>query len=478
MKTYNFRPYDQQQTLMCSLVPGDLLDDDHPARVFDRIIESLDLSSLYRKYSKEGNPAYHPKMMLKVLLYSYRGRTRSCRGMEKALETCRVDYFFLSSGQMPDFRTINDFRLRHLDVLPSLFAQVVFLCNKLGLVGYEHLAIDGEKIEANASFRKSYSAERLQKRLKKIERAVEALLREESETDEVLARDIREKRAAKLLEEKKRLQELNTLIEVANAVNPEIKANINMTDPDAKVMTHKNGEKVPSYNHQSAVDSAYGVTVAVATSNSGDQPKDLLPLADQAIANTGGTFENVSADSGFCDYEQLQKVAEERQENFHMPDKHMESDKDSSEKKKFPSGSFARQEDGTVICPAGKTMRVKAVNQKEDHQVTIHAGIECESCSLREKCTASAERTISVDSREKYRDIMRAKLSSVAGREEYRRRQYTVEPVHGHEQHNHGWRMHHLRGMARASAEFILMRIILNIEKIMRFRPGEVYAFG
>jgi hypothetical protein len=219
--------------------------------------------------------------------------------------------------------------------------------------------------------------------------------------------------------------------------------------------------------------------VALTTTDHGDHPADLLPLVDQAIANTGKKHENVAADSGFCDYAVLQEVSEKREENFLVPDKQMEADKKAAtEDGKFKSGMFTRQEDGSVICPNSTAMKLKTVHQEDNHSVKVFAGVGCSECPLRARCTKGAERTITVDSREPFRDEMRAKLNSDIGREEYRRRQHVIEPVHGHEQFNHGWRMHHLRGMAKAAAEFILMRTVLNIEKIIRFRPREVYAFS
>jgi len=87
---------------------------------------------------------------------------------------------------------------------------------------------------------------------------------------------------------------------------------INMTDPDAAVMQHKYKRKLPSYNHQSAVDGKYGVTCAVSTRCENDHPKYLFSLVDEARKNTGAVYQNVRADSGFCIYEVLEKVEKER----------------------------------------------------------------------------------------------------------------------------------------------------------------------
>ncbi len=148
-----FKEYNQDQGLFRTIVPAELLEETHPARIIDIIIEHLDLEELYAEYSDEGCPGYHPKMLLKVLFYSYMTGMMSCRGMWNNLKY-RADYIFLSGDQVPDFRTINRFRLRVCSQLPKLFTQIVMLCVELGLVDFNYLAVDGQKIQANAKFSK------------------------------------------------------------------------------------------------------------------------------------------------------------------------------------------------------------------------------------------------------------------------------------------------------------------------------------
>ena len=109
----NFRDYDQSQTVYRQLVPAQLLEEDHPARIVNAVVEMLDLARVYAWYKEEGKPAYHPQMMLKVLFYSYLIGNMSCRKMEVGLQL-RADYVFLSGDQVPDFRTLNAFRTRHM----------------------------------------------------------------------------------------------------------------------------------------------------------------------------------------------------------------------------------------------------------------------------------------------------------------------------------------------------------------------------
>jgi transposase len=98
-----FRTYDQRQSVIRQLVPAQLLEEDHPARIVDAVVERLDLEQIYACYKEEGKPAYHPKMMLKVLFYSYLIGVMSSRKMEAGLDL-RADYVFLSGDQVPDFQ--------------------------------------------------------------------------------------------------------------------------------------------------------------------------------------------------------------------------------------------------------------------------------------------------------------------------------------------------------------------------------------
>ena len=176
--------------------------------MIDIIVEKMDLSNLYERYSDEGNPPYHPKMMLKVLFYAYYRGVMSCRQIWDAL-AFRSDFIFLSAGQVPNFRTVNSFRLRHLDLLPEQFTLILFLCVELDMVDFQYLAIDGKKIQANASFRKS-------KHLKGLKRL--------------------EQKAEKLGEFAEKFKELK-----------DEEKRINMSDEDAPVIRHKDGSENAEY---------------------------------------------------------------------------------------------------------------------------------------------------------------------------------------------------------------------------------------
>ena len=147
-------------------------------------------------------------MMLKVLFYSYLIGNMSCRKMEAEL-VLRADYVFLSGDQVLDFRTFHAFRTRHMAELPGLFAQIVLLCSALGMVDFKHLAIDGQKIQANASFRNNMDRARAKKQLARALKGMEKLL--EQEPGEALLRET--------IEERRRLERKGSGVYPAIPVN-------------------------------------------------------------------------------------------------------------------------------------------------------------------------------------------------------------------------------------------------------------------
>ena len=110
-----------------------------------------DLGKVYNECAKEGSPPYHPQMMLKMVFYAYHRGLMSSRKIWAGLKE-RADFIFLSGDRVPDFRTINDFRARHMKVRAKLFAQIMMICVRLGMIDFQNLAVDGEKIKASANY--------------------------------------------------------------------------------------------------------------------------------------------------------------------------------------------------------------------------------------------------------------------------------------------------------------------------------------
>lgn len=465
----NFREYNQAQSCFTLIHPLSLLEEDHAAKIINKVVELLDIIEIINEYKEEGNPPYHPRMMLKVLFYSYYIGAMSCRKIWDNLKY-RADFIYLSGNQVPDFRTINDFRKRHIKVLPNIFSQIVHLCSQLEMIDFKYLAIDGQKIKANANYRKSKNKERLEKSIDRVSKGLKKII--EKEISEDFPEAIKNKREKKLRIKMKGLEELKKELEEIKDKN----VTINQTDKDAVVMRHKDGRSMPSYNHVSAVDGKYNVTVAVKTKDELDEPDDLFTLLEKSKENAyKNKVENVLADSAFCDYNALEKI-ENMEENFLIPDTRFAvTENENSCRGKYDKSNFKFNEEGKLICPEGIEMSFKGTcHFKDGHTTKVFECLCGNSCINHDKCSKCKKRTVSIDSREVYREKMREKLRSDNGREIYMKRQGIVEPGHGDDQKNKGWTQHHLRGLSKAGLEFMLIRIGSNIGKIIKYKRREL----
>jgi transposase len=465
----NFREYDQAQNFFITVSKKGFIEDNHPVVIIDAVVEQLNLDCLYLTYSGEGNKAYHPKMMLKVLFYAYYCRIMSSRTIWKNVIN-RCDFIYLAAGQVPNFRTINAFRLRHLKDIPNLFAQIVMLCKELGMIGFEHLAVDGEKIQANANFKNSKNLPQVKAELERLENGLKKLL--EQEINEHIDEAKLEKRIDTLEKKLAKLQNLKAQLEEIG----DEKKRINTTDPDAPVMRLKDNRSRPAYNHQTARDEKCGVVTAVATTLSPDVPEDLISLVEQSVVNTGKHHKNVTSDCGFQSYTNLEKM-EGRPEAFYVPDKRLVSSQENGEEKKYGQEKFKENEDGSYRCPAGRTMkRVRTIKTADSGEAVIYECENCWNCIVKGKCTKGQTRQIVIDTREPLREKMRAKLKTDEGREIYMKRQGLIEPIHGDDQKNSGWIQHLLRSFQKAKGEFMLMRLVQNLRSIVKHRTNEVLA--
>jgi transposase len=173
-----FRAWDVDQSWLLPPSVHEFVPSDHPAHfVRDTVREALDLSAILGTYTVDrGQPPYHPGMMVALLLYGYSRGVYSSRRLAQACEE-RVDFMAVTGLNRPDFRTISDFRLRHLSALSDLFVQVLQLCQSAGLVKLGHVAVDGTKLKANASRHKAMSYGRMKQSEPKLAAEVEAWLK-------------------------------------------------------------------------------------------------------------------------------------------------------------------------------------------------------------------------------------------------------------------------------------------------------------
>ena len=181
----SYRPYDPDQQLLLPAALREWLPDDHLAYFISDVVDQLELSEITARYEWEsrGGPPYHPRMMVKVLLYGYCVGVASSRRIAQRLHE-DIAFRVLSANNTPDFRTISDFRKDNLDTLSGLFLQVLALCQQAGLVKLGHVALDGTKVRANASKHKAMSYGRMKEKEAQLAAEVEELLRQAQEVDD------------------------------------------------------------------------------------------------------------------------------------------------------------------------------------------------------------------------------------------------------------------------------------------------------
>ena len=348
----HFRPWKIDETQLLPPSVQDYVPKDHLARLIVALVrESLDLSAINGSYTSGlGQPPFEPRMITALLLHGYASGLYSSRRIAKACVE-RADFMMIVAGDPPDFRTISEFRRRHLRRLADLFVQVLQLAEQAGLVKLGHVALDGTKIKANASKHKAMSYARMKKReaeLKaEVDRWLEAAEAADAEDDRLYGdkrgdempdwvadkqkrlQKIREAKAALEAEtkaaaeeeerrrkqaEQKRLAEHRKKSGRTPAppkTEPDGKTQRNFTDPQSRILKTKDGY-IQGYNAQAAVDGTVQIIVAHGLTHSMSDHDQLVPLMDGVEQNLGRKPKEVSADAGYLSEANLAALADRK----------------------------------------------------------------------------------------------------------------------------------------------------------------------
>lgn len=461
----NVKSYDQNQCLMFPPHLGEFLPEDHQAVIISDIVDTMDLGCFYSKISSEGNRAYHPKMMFKILAYAYTNGIFSSRKIHKALQES-VAFIFLAAWQKPDFRTISDFRKNNLTAFAMLLNQLVDMCKRLGMTSLGHFAIDGSKFKANAADKATYNKKRISDAINNLLQDADQIDRQEDQlygadnTGDQIPDDIRQK--------KSRLQKLK---QIKKQMDQSHQEKINATDPDAAFMKTTHGIKT-SYNAQIIVDESQQIIVAANVTNDPSDTGQLVPMVQQA-EKTVGRIDKLSADSGYSSGDNLYAMAK-KGIDAHIPDANYQATQrgkqDAPGQGLFPRSDFKRDElNDCFICPAGEKLHfVRLQKVKNKQPLRIYRCQACGACPLKKRCTKGhSGRSITRNVHDAQFKAMRTKLDSFHGKRIYAKRKWIVEPVFGHIKETIGFRQFSLRGLDKVIGEFFLVCIAHNMRKII-----------
>jgi Transposase and inactivated derivatives len=457
-----FKKYDQKQQFLLPINLEDFIAEDHIGRILNDIIDAFDITTLEAKYSKDGCPAYHPRLLIKILLYGYMINIRSSREIHKMTHTDTA-VMYLAAMQHPDFRTICRFRSSHLDSIKDVFSQVVTVCKEMGMLGVGKISLDGTKIKANASVKQSKDADALDKEIDKI---LKESIEIDKAEDEMYGDSTPYEMPKELVDKTKRLEKIHA---AKKKLEEEKLEKINVTDNDAKIMKHKDGSLKPSYNGQIAVDDKEQVIVAADLVTDTNDVKQVDPMIQLIWATMGYKPTILLADAGYFSYDNIDLLNQIGTDSY-IPDNFFRIE-ERGRSKYFPKSMFRfDKENDCYYCPAGITMPFKGIQKRDDEpELKQFIGDHCSICVLKNACTKAKKRIISRDPREHLMEDMRKKLRTEDGKELYQERMSTVEPVFGQMKQNRGFTEFLLRGEDKAKVEFLMMCIVHNIEKIAGF---------
>jgi len=512
MKEQQFKPYTPKQAMLMPANLDEMIPERHLVRVVDEMIDLLDIAPLKRQYKGGGTSAYHPRMLLKVLVYAYSQQSFSSRKIAKALRE-NIHYMWLSGMSQPDHRTINRFRgVVMKEVVEEVFYGVVEQLYELGYVNLDKYFVDGTKIEANANrysfvWKKStdkYKAN-LQEKVRKLLDDIEEIEAEEEkrygdkdylEVGEGKTIDSKAlKKAADKISQKLRKDPKNKKLKKAKRdleqdfIPREEKYekyeetlgdrnSFSKTDEDATFMRMKedhmrNGQLKPGYNIQMGTENQF-ITGFSIHQNPGDTGclKDHL---EQRKHWLGEHPQVLIADAGYgseenYDYLQDRNITAYVKYNLF----HYEQKKRYLKKKAYRQENFTyRKEKDQYLCPQGKELAyqfTKDVTSYNGYHSTrrVYECLDCSGCPVKSNCTKSKYNRriyIGVELQE-MRKTARELLTSPEGVKMRSQRPIEVESVYGRLKHNWGFRRFLLRGVDKVKIEWGLLNIAHNMAKV------------
>jgi len=487
-----------------------LIPEHHLCRIVDLAVEKMNPNLLACLHPGGGRPPYHPKMMLKIILYAYTKRIYSSRQIASQL-TENIYFMWLSGNQKPDFRTINRFRSNRMKdlIYESFFSIVDLLCQE-GFVKLEDYFFDGTKIEANANkytfvWRKSTEKydQKLDEKFQQIVQMIEEVAREDEQAEN--EQDFQEKLEAspitsekieetvKKLEERVEQEPKNKVLKKAkNQLGKDLpprkekyeeqketfgnRNSFSKTDKDATFMRMKddhmkNGQLKPGYNVQIGTEGQF-ITGFSLHQRAGD-PGCLIPHLDLLKKYNRPLPKNLIADSGYGSEENYAQCEEEGIKSYI---KYNTFDVEQTKKWKDQVGRLENitydEELDEWICINNKRLVFQYESRKKTDNEYIsvkrtYLCVDCPNCPFQNACAKGKEtKSIKVSmENQKQRKEVRELLSTEEGETKYKQRKIDVEPVFGQIKHNRGFNRFSLRGLSKNTTDWGLICIAHNLMK-------------
>lgn len=364
----NFRPVDRMTAYLLPPSVEDWLPVDHLARFVVDIVDQLDLSALTKQYRGSGSQAYHPQMLVALLIYGYATGVHSSRRIEQACYES-VAFRFIAANTHPDHDTLCAFRRRFLPQLEQVFVQVLQIAAQMKLLKLGTIALDGTKVHANASRHNALSYQRASEIEAQLQAEVKVLLARAEAADsaeadvavdipaELARRDARLKAIAEAKAEIERRaqdrRDQEQAVYEAKLAAREQKAKasgkrpggrppsppsggvrpsdqVNLTDEESRIMPRSGGGGFEqSYNGQAAVDADSRLIVMTRLVNTPVDARELIPMVEavSGLPAEIGTATTLLADAGYfsaanvehCEQRQLVPLIARKRDQHYVP---------------------------------------------------------------------------------------------------------------------------------------------------------------
>ena len=505
------KSYSNKDRLFFLLTPEEYIAENDPVRIVDAVVESLDLKDFKKLYKERGRCPYHPKMMLKVILYAYMNNIYSCRRIERQVQR-DIHYIWLAAQERPDYVTINRFRNRVKTEINNIFTQVVLLLAERGFITLDVEYVDGTKIESKANkytfvWRKTVEKNRagLQEKIRVLLQQIDEVIAQDkaAETEAVeftpetltsligelkdaLASepeptDKEQKKARR--EQKKHLKELEKHRDKLNEYDSRLEEmgernSMSKTDPDATFMRMKedamnNGQTKPGYNLQISTENQFITDFALFPN-----PTDTLTLIPffNSFLNRYGHLPSIAvADSGYGSEENYRFMDEAGMDAYVKYNRFHLEQRPRHKPNPFHHDNFHyNAAEDYYVCPMGQhmtrigTSHSKTVSGYRSENARYRAQ-DCKGCPLRCLCYKSKEdrRIIEVNHRlNDYKRKARELLTSEEGIRHRGRRCIEPEAVFGQMKSNMAYRRFRHFGKDKVTMDFAFFAIAFNLKKM------------
>jgi transposase len=381
----------------------DLLADDHECYLYNDIFQQLNTSSVERMFSRIGQNAYHPRLIVSILIYSYSQGVFSSRQIEKR---CHEDlsFMYIAGMNCPNFRVLSDFRKDNAGFFHECFKQSVLLAMELGLASLGHVSLDGSKFKASTSKHKAMSHKRLKEKEKELMKEIDSLIQKANKCDADEDKEYKEKTGYEIPEDLKFKEERLVKIKAAKKalekreeeLNPgkkiEGKKQISFADLDARIMG-KNGNFDYQYNGQISVDKDNQIIVGQHLSRNANDKNEIKPSVENIQKTTGALPSKLSADNGYMSGENLETLASTDVDAYVAINKGEKKNKiplDESNRQLIKADFIYNEQDDCFTCPGDHTLVLKSTS-KEGQKIYQGSSDDCAKCEYKTRCCKSAK---------------------------------------------------------------------------------------